>query len=53
MTGAEKRRVAIADDDVRDSLRFLPDVAGHFVETFASAAEFLRAEMKNLVFLIL
>jgi FixJ family two-component response regulator len=42
MTEAEKRRVAIVDDDdaVRDSLRFLLEVAGHVVETFESAADF-------------
>ena len=46
MTEAEQRTVAIVDDDhaVRDSLRFLLEVIGHPVETFASAAEFLKAE---------
>ena len=43
------------DDDqaVRDSLRFLLEVVGHPVETFASAAEFLSAERHDLACLIL
>ena len=47
--------VAIVDDDaaVRDSLRFLLEVIGHPTETFASAAEFLKAEMQRLTCLIL
>ena len=47
--------VAIVDDDdaVRDSLRFLLEVIGHPVVTFASAAEFLKAEMQRLACLIL
>ena len=51
----ERRTVAIVDDDhaVRDSLKFLLEVAGHVVETFASAAEFLEAEIRNLACLIL
>ena len=55
MTGAEQRRVAIVDDDaaVRDSLRFLLEVIGHPVETFASAAEFLKADKQHLACLIL
>jgi two-component system response regulator FixJ len=55
MTGFEQRNVAIVDDDaaVRDSLRFLLEVIGHPVETFASAAEFLKAEMHRLACLIL
>ena len=55
MTGFEQRNVAIVDDDaaVRDSLRFLLEVIGHPVETFASAAEFLKAEMQRLACLIL
>ena len=41
--------VAVVDDDpdVRDSLRFLLDVMGHPVETFASAAEFLNTAMHS------
>jgi FixJ family two-component response regulator len=48
-------RVAIVDDDqaVRDSLRFLLEIIGHPVETFASAAEFLNADKQHLVCLIL
>jgi two-component system response regulator FixJ len=50
----ERRKVAIVEDDyaVRDSLRVLLEVVGHAVETFGSAAEFLKAEMKNLSCLI-
>jgi FixJ family two-component response regulator len=46
--------VAVVDDDpdVRDSLRFLLDVMGHPVETFASAAEFLNTAMQGLACLI-
>jgi two-component system, LuxR family, response regulator FixJ len=55
VTEAEQRKIAIVDDDhaVRDSLRFLLEVAGHTVEAFASAAEFLNAEMHHLACLIL
>ena len=38
---------------VRDSLQFLAEVIGHPVETFASAAVFLKAEMQRLPCLIL
>jgi CheY-like chemotaxis protein len=42
MTEIDRRPVAIVDDDdaVRDSLRFLLEVMGYRVATFASAAEF-------------
>jgi FixJ family two-component response regulator len=42
MTEAEPRTVAIVDDDdaVRDSLRFLLEVAGHPVEIFARQPSF-------------
>jgi FixJ family two-component response regulator len=55
VTNSERRRVAIVDDDhgVRESLRFLLEVAGHSVETFASAADFLAFEIKHLSCLIL
>ena len=55
MTEVEQRRVAIVDDDraVRDSLRFLLEIIGHPVETFASAAEFLKADIQHLACLIL
>ena len=48
------RKVAIVDDDdaVRDSLRYLLEAAGHIVEAFASAAEFLKSEMRHLACLI-
>ena len=55
MTDIEQRRVAIVDDDaaIRDSLRFLLEVIGHPVETFASAAEFLNADIRSIACLIL
>ena len=55
MTGIERRKVAIVDDDaaVRDSLRFLLETIGHSVETFASGAEFLKADRERLACLIL
>jgi two-component system, LuxR family, response regulator FixJ len=55
VTKIEQRPVAIVDDDqaVRDSLRFLLETIGHPVETFASAAEFLKAEQQHLACLIL
>ena len=55
MTEASQRTVAIVDDDhaVLDSLRFLLDVIGHQVETFASAAAFLKAGARRFAGLIL
>src|SRR6185295_13117940 len=55
VTEAERRKVAIVDDDlaVRESLRFLLEITGHTVETFASAAEFLAANTEHLACLIL
>jgi two-component system, LuxR family, response regulator FixJ len=55
MTEAEHRTVAVVDDDqaVRDSLRFLLEVIGYTVEIFASAAEFLLANVRNFACLIL
>ena len=55
MSEATQQSIAIVDDDrgVLDSLRFLLEVVGHSVETFGSAAEFLRANMQNLTCLIL
>jgi two-component system, LuxR family, response regulator FixJ len=55
MTGFERRTVAIVDDEeaVRDSLRFLLEIIGHPVETFASAAEFLKADLRHIACLIL
>ena len=55
MTEAERRAVAIVDDDyaVRDSLRFLLEVIGYVVETFTSAAEFLKANVQDFACLIL
>jgi len=47
--------IGIVDDDeaVRESLRFLLEVAGHDVETFSSAAEFLAVEVTRFAGLIL
>ena len=55
MAEAEQRKVAIVDDDVavRDSLRFLLEVIGYAAETFASAAEFLKANVHRFACLIL
>lgn len=55
VTNAASRIIGIIDDDdaVRDSLKFLLEVAGHVVEAFASASEFLAAETRHLVCLIL
>jgi FixJ family two-component response regulator len=55
MTEAERRTVAVVDDDhaVRDSFRFLLEVIGYAVETFASAAEFLKANVQHFACLIL
>ena len=55
MTEAEHRTVAVVDDDhaVRDLLRFLLEVLGYPVEIFASAAEFLRANVRHFACLIL
>ena len=55
MIKIEKCLVAIVDDDhaVRESLQFLLETVGHPVETFASAAEFLKAEKQRIACLIL
>jgi FixJ family two-component response regulator len=47
--------VAIVHDDagVRDSLKFLLEIMGYSVETFASAAEFLEADRQHLACLLL
>ncbi len=44
MQGGSRRLVAVVDDDdaVRDSLRFLLEIAGYPVATYGSAAQFLR-----------
>lgn len=41
---ADVRAIALVDDDpaVRDSMRFLLDIAGHSIETYGSAGEFLE-----------
>jgi FixJ family two-component response regulator len=55
MTGTGQRTVAIVDDDdgVRESLRFLLEVIGYTVVTFASAADFLKADVRQIACLIL
>jgi FixJ family two-component response regulator len=55
MTEAEQRTVAIVDDDhaVRESLRLLLEAIGYTVEIFASAADFLRANVRHFSCLIL
>lgn len=55
MSKSQRRTVAIVDDDhaVRDSLRFLLEVSGYLVRTFASAAEFVNGHQEHLACLIL
>jgi two-component system response regulator FixJ len=55
VTEATPRTVAIVDDDdaVRDSLQFLLEVTGRTVAAFASAAEFLRSDLRGMACLIL
>ena len=55
MTEAEPGIVAIVDNDhaVRDSIRFLLEAMGYTVETFASAGEFLKANLQRFACLIL
>jgi CheY-like chemotaxis protein len=55
MTKVEQPVIGIVNDEaaVRESLRFLLEVAGHAVETFASAAELLEAETQELACVIL
>ena len=55
MTEADRGTVAVVDDDqaVRESLRFLLEVIGYTVEIFASAAEFLQANVRDFACLIL
>lgn len=54
MTEPRRKKVAIVEDDdaVRDSLRFLLEIAGHAVEAFASAVAFLTAEIDEMACLI-
>ena len=56
MHSGSHRVIAVVDDDdaVRDSLRFLLEIAGYDVATYGSAAQFLRdAPMDKLVCLVL
>jgi two-component system response regulator FixJ len=55
MIASLRRAVTVVDDDdgVRDSLRFMLEVMGYRVETFASAAEFLDAGIEHMACLIL
>lgn len=55
MRSGSHRLVAVVDDDdaVRDSLRFLLEIAGHSVAAYGSAAQFLdEAPMEELVCLV-
>ena len=55
MNDGSHRLVAVVDDDdaVRDSLRFLLEIAGHAVATYGSAAQFLReAPIGELICLV-
>lgn len=51
----EQIKIGVVEDDhgVRESLQFLLEVAGHVVETFESAVDFLKSETKHLAYLIL
>jgi len=44
MHDGSHRLIGVVDDDeaVRDSLRFLLEIAGHFVATYSSGTQFLR-----------
>ena len=55
MTEAIRGKIAVVDDDhaIRDSLRFLLEVMGDPVETFASAAEYLNSVSDHHACLIL
>jgi FixJ family two-component response regulator len=55
MADPKRRTVAIVDDDhaVRDALGFLLTVVGHEIEMFASAAEFLKADIQHVACLLL
>jgi two-component system, LuxR family, response regulator FixJ len=54
MSDDEPHKVAVIDDDhgVRESPQFLLEIAGHVVEAFASATDFLKAAMHDLACLI-
>ena len=55
MNDGSHRLVAVVDDDdaVRDSLRFLLEIAGYSVATYGSAAEFLHeAPLADLACLV-
>src|SRR5215469_2892635 len=55
MRDGSHRLVAVVDDDdaVRDSLRFLLEIAGYSVATYGSAAEFLhKAPLEDLACLV-
>jgi two-component system, LuxR family, response regulator FixJ len=55
MTEAEHPIIGVVDndDDVRASIQFLLEVAGHAVETFASAGDLLNAEPRRFACLVL
>jgi FixJ family two-component response regulator len=55
MMDTRPSEIAVVDDDhaVRESLRFLLEVAGKTVVAFASAADFLKSEWRQIACLIL
>jgi two-component system response regulator FixJ len=55
MTNTRRSQIAVVDDDhaVRESLRFLLEVAGKTVVAFASATDFLTSECRQIACLIL
>lgn len=55
MTEPRRSIVAVVDNDdaVRHSLRFLIELIGHEVEVFASAADFLKTELRHIACVIL
>ncbi len=55
MAATECNIVAVVDDDdaVRASITLLLELAGHCVETFASAAEFFKADVRRFACLLL
>jgi len=55
VASAEDKVIAIVDDDhaVRDSVQLLLEVAGHRVEVFASATEFLKDDIQRFAGILL
>ena len=55
MVASKPHKIAVVDDDhsVRESLQFLLELFGHPVDAFASAAEFLERDVREVACLIL